>query len=135
MLADEYADIARRMGKQSVVAPPAPPQMECRWIFFDSGCNLLTPAAHGIIQAMADHIIREKPALVKCVGHTDSVGSAPDNLLLGQQRALVVRSWLYLRQVPVNLIVCVSEGSRSPMVATAPGVSESANRRVEVVLE
>lgn len=132
MIADDFADIARRLNRVGKAPPPAP---SCSIIYFEPKANTLTPAAHTIIQQMAEHIIRVKPVAVRCIGHTDAVGDPTDNQVLGMQRALIVRSWLHLRGVSANLVTCFSEGPRKPRVPTASGVSESENRRVEVVLE
>lgn len=132
MIADDYVDIARRLNR---VGKDPPPALSHSIIYFESKANTLTPAAHTIIQQMAEHIVRVKPVAVRCVGHTDAVGDPTDNQVLGMQRALIVRSWLHLRGVPSNLITCISEGSRKPRVQTAQGVSEGENRRVEVEME
>ena len=132
MIADDYTEIARRLRQSGKAAPPAPP---CSIVYFDSKANTLTPAAHSIIQQIAEHILSVKPAAVRCIGHTDSVGDPTDNQVLGMQRALIVRSWLHLRGVSSSLTTCISQGSRQPRVQTAQGVSEGENRRVEVVLE
>lgn len=132
MIADDYAEIARRLRQSGKAVPPAPP---CSIVYFDAKANTLTPAAHSIIQQIAEHIISVKPAAVRCIGHTDSVGDPTDNLVLGMHRALLVRSWLHLLGVPSSLITCISKGACQPRVQTASGVSESENRRVEVVLE
>lgn len=132
MIADNFADIARRLGMVGKEPPPAP---SCSIVYFDSKANTLTPAAHSIIQQIAEHIVRVKPAAVRCIGHTDAVGDPTDNQVLGMQRALIVRSWLHLRGVPSNLITCTSQGARQPRVPTAQGVGEGENRRVEVEME
>lgn len=132
MIADDYREIARRLNR---VGKEPPPALSCHIIYFDSKANTLTPAAHDIIQQIAEHIIRVKPTAIRCIGHTDRVGDSTDNQVLGMQRALIVRSWLHLRGVPANLVTCTSEGAQKPRIMTPQGVSESENRRVEVVLE
>ncbi len=135
MIADKYADIARRMGKPTVVAARVPEQIPCRYVWFDSRSAVLSQAGVAVVVEMATHILAKKPAKVIITGHTDLVGDPADNEQLGRYRAMITRSWLSIHKVPLDIMHCVSEGSRCPMVATAQGVSESANRRVEVVLE
>lgn len=132
MIADDYREIARRLNRAGKEPPTAP---SCSIVYFDSKANTLTPDAHSIIQEIAEHIIRVKPNVVKCIGHTDTVGDPTDNQVLAMQRSLIVRSWLHIRGVPSNLITCISKGACQPRVQTAQGVSEGENRRVEVVLE
>jgi OOP family OmpA-OmpF porin len=132
MIADNWGDIGRRLKKIGKAEPPPLPRSR---IYFESKANTLTPAANAIIEEMAEHIIRVKPDAVRCVGHTDSVGDPVDNHILGTQRAAIVKSWLHIRGVPASLIVLASEGSRQPRVPETPGIGETENRRVEVILE
>lgn len=132
MIADDFAELARRLKRVGKEPPPALPHSI---IYFEPKANTLTPAAHSIIEMMAEHITRVKPTSVRCIGHTDLVGDLAYNNVLGMQRALIVKSWLHIRGVPAKMIMCSTEGARKPRVQTAQGVSESENRRVEVVLE
>lgn len=69
-----------------------------------------------------------------CVtGHTDKVGSETINKDVAQRRADAVAKYLVELGVPQQRIVTESLGSSKPLVVTARGTSEIANRRVEVV--
>ena len=68
-------------------------------------------------------------------GHSDLSGTAGANLRMGGQRAEAVKVWLTGRGVPGAAIAVRSLGQTKPIVATADGVSEPQNRRVEVRLE
>lgn len=69
-----------------------------------------------------------------CVnGHTDKVGPETINKEIAQRRADAVAKYLVELGVPQQRIVTASLGSSKPLVVTAAGTSETANRRVEVV--
>jgi OOP family OmpA-OmpF porin len=56
------------------------------------------------------------------------------NATLSLRRATAVRDWLAKNGVPVASIVVVGRGERDPVVATADGVAEPNNRRVELTV-
>lgn len=69
-----------------------------------------------------------------CVtGHTDKVGPETVNREVAQRRADAVAEYLVKLGVPQQRLVTASLGSSKPLVVTAPGTSEIANRRAEVV--
>jgi hypothetical protein len=56
------------------------------------------------------------------------------NDTLSRQRAEVVRRALVARGIAADNIVVVGRGKREPIVATADGVAEARNRRVEILV-
>lgn len=75
----------------------------------------------------------ESKAKICVTGHTDKVGSEAVNKDVAQRRADAVAKYLVELGVPQQRVVTASLGSSKPLVVTAPGTSEIANRRVEVV--
>ena len=66
-------------------------------------------------------------------GHTDSVGGAAYNALLGLQRAAAVRAWLVGNGVPVENVYVRSCGSSMPLApTTGDRDQQKLNRRVEI---
>ncbi len=72
-------------------------------------------------------------ATICVTGHTDKAGPETINKQVAQRRADAVAKYLVELGVPQQRIVTASLGSSKPLVVTAPGASEIANRRVEVV--
>jgi hypothetical protein len=72
---------------------------------------------------------------VTVTGYTDTSGSANYNLELSQRRAEVVANELERDGVPATDIVTVGRGEENLLVATADGVREPRNRRVEIVVQ
>jgi hypothetical protein len=66
-------------------------------------------------------------------GHTDTVGGAPHNLKLSQDRARSIAAWFRKRGVKIP-IAFEGFGETSPAVQTADQVDEPRNRRVDYIL-
>ena len=69
---------------------------------------------------------------VVVIGHTDKVGTDAINDPLSRQRAEVVRNALLARGIAADKVQAIGRGKREPVVATAEGVAEARNRRVEI---
>jgi outer membrane protein OmpA-like peptidoglycan-associated protein len=67
-------------------------------------------------------------------GHTDTTGSAAQNVALGLKRAHTVRSLLVNTGIDPSSIEVVSHGESELLVRTADDVFEARNRRVEITL-
>jgi OmpA-OmpF porin, OOP family len=67
-------------------------------------------------------------------GHADRSGSPQYNQRLSQRRADVVAAELVRQGVNRSDIGITAYGESRPLVATADGVREPQNRRVEIVL-
>jgi OmpA-OmpF porin, OOP family len=67
-------------------------------------------------------------------GHTDNVGSQEANLVLSQQRAEAVVSYLTSQyNVAPSRLEAVGKGQDDPLVETPPQTPEARNRRVQVI--
>jgi hypothetical protein len=86
-----------------------------------------------IAEAAEDYRQGGRPQ-VSVVGYTDTSGSAAYNLELSQRRAEVVADELEREGVPSADIVTLGRGEEALLVATADGVREPRNRRVEIVV-
>ena len=67
-------------------------------------------------------------------GHTDSRGSAEDNLYLSQDRADAVRRYLISRGVPKEVLSAEGFGLTRPVDTNATAAGRAHNRRVEFVI-
>jgi len=65
-------------------------------------------------------------------GHADRSGSDAYNVALSQRRADSVKGYLSAHAIPAGVISTEAFGESRPRVATADGVREVQNRRVEV---
>jgi len=67
-------------------------------------------------------------------GHADRLGPAAGNIRLSEARAEAVRRALVAAGVPAARISVIGFGETYPRTVTADGVSDAANRRVEIVI-
>jgi outer membrane protein OmpA-like peptidoglycan-associated protein len=109
--------------------PPAPKVFT---LYFVEGTTQITPDS----QATLDELRRLVTAAsdVQITGHTDTTGDAASNDKLSVDRAIQVRAALVQQGLPVSNARVTGRGERELRVPTPDGVSEPANRRVEVII-
>jgi outer membrane protein OmpA-like peptidoglycan-associated protein len=69
---------------------------------------------------------------IEVAGHTDNAGSEKDNLLLSQQRAQAVKSYLVGNRIQADRIKVAGYGSSMPTAGNDTEEGRAANSRVEV---
>jgi outer membrane protein OmpA-like peptidoglycan-associated protein len=109
---------------------PPPPRVFT--LYFVEGTSALTPESAATLAELRQAITPASE--VQITGHTDTVGDAASNDKLSLDRAAEIRSALVAQGLPVANAKVTGRGEREPRVRTADGVSEPANRRVEVIL-
>jgi hypothetical protein len=117
------------------VAPPEVQGGGHYLVTFGLDQTTLTQQDRRVIAQAADDYRRTGAARVTVTGYTDTSGSATYNLGLSQRRAEIVADELEVNGVPATSIVTIGRGEENLLVATADGVSEPRNRRVEIVVE
>ncbi len=119
-----------------VEAAPAQPTVPNNYIvFFDYDSARLTPEAERIVTAAAMNAQQAGATTLEVGGHADRSGSTQYNLRLSQRRADVVRKALEAQGISGDQVVVMAKGESEPLVATADGVREAQNRRVQVILK
>jgi outer membrane protein OmpA-like peptidoglycan-associated protein len=116
----------------ALAARPLPPQQFT--LYFVEGKDEFTDESKRAFDSVFTEIARRPVPDVLVIGHTDRVGTDAFNDALSRQRAEVVRRALLARGVAAENIVVVGRGEREPIVATADGVAEARNRRVEILV-
>ena len=125
---------------QSVIAPAqqvaAPAPGEERVIIFFAWDR---PVVDGDAAARLDALVtslRQSPGVaLELAGHADRSGPAASNLRSGRARAEAVRAYLVAKGVPEARMSIVTHGEARPLIATADGVREPQNRRVEILVQ
>lgn len=74
-------------------------------------------------------------ATVDIIGHTDNVGSAPTNLILGQGRAESVMQTLYKYGSTSGKITATSKGETEPVAENESEEGRKSNRRVQIIIK
>jgi outer membrane protein OmpA-like peptidoglycan-associated protein len=113
-------------------ARPLPPQQFT--LYFVEGKDEVTDESKRAFDGVFTEIAKRPVPDVLVIGHTDRVGSDAFNDALSRQRAEVVRRALVARGLATENIVVIGRGEREPIVATADGVAEARNRRVEILV-
>jgi len=130
-----YQSSAQELQSQfgaALAARPLPPAQFT--LYFVEGKDEFTAESKKIIDEVFDEIARRPVPDVVVIGHTDTVGSDAFNDPLSRSRAEVVRSALIARGIARDRVVATGRGEREPAVATADGVAEPRNRRVEILV-
>lgn len=98
---------------------------------FANASHALNQQALNKVNALAQtyQIAKNEIKQITIKGHTNSIGSDKNNLLLSHNRAASVRSALLQQGIPSNLIRIHGFGETKPMTGTNP--TAPINRRVE----
>jgi len=104
-------------------------------VIFASGKSALLPGAQNQLTQVYDALVTKKERKVTIEGHTDSQGSSSSNLVLSQQRADVVRSFIISRGYPADLIRAQGIGEDRPVADNANAEGRANNRRVEIIVD
>jgi peptidoglycan-associated lipoprotein len=75
-----------------------------------------------------------KNVYVEIQGHTDSTGTKPINVRLGEERAEAVRLFMNQQGVPLNRMSSISYGEDSPVAPNNTRPGRAQNRRVVVIV-
>jgi len=103
-------------------------------VMFDSGSRNLSPGALSRLDSVAATINRYADADVIVKGHTDSQGPEDANMRLSEDRAVMVKNHLVLKNVDVRRITTLGFGESQPMATNATPEGRAMNRRVEIEL-
>jgi len=103
-------------------------------LYFVEGKEEFTDESKAMVNTVFAEIASRPVPDIVVVGHTDSTGTDQVNDALAQRRADSVKAQLVQRGVTAASIEAISRGKRDPAVATASGVSEARNRRVEIIV-
>jgi hypothetical protein len=118
---------------QAVAAPPQTVQAPSFMVFFDWDRSDLSAQAVDTIRQAAAAYKSNSGARVTAIGHTDTSGPNDYNMALSLRRANTVKAALVREGVPAAAIDATGKGEEGLLVATADGVREPQNRRVEIL--
>ena len=111
----------------------APDTRKVFLVFFDCDTHNITPKGQQVITLAAQQYKADGSVRLQVTGYTDLSSSAGYNQQLSERRADAVANALELLGVAPSDMVVTGRGMNDPRVPTAPGVSETQNRRVENV--
>ena len=108
-------------------APTAPAPM---MIFFDSGGTEIRREWEPVLDEAAK--AAAAGTRLRLTGHTDRPGSDAVNRRMSLKRAQIVADALVARGVSRAALTIEGDGEAAPFIATADGVREIQNRRVDI---
>ena len=103
-------------------------------VYFDFDSQSLSSGARATISAAGNEANRIAATEFSVTGHADRAGSKEYNTALSLARAAAVRDGLVALGYAAGNISLAGRGESEPAVATADGVRERANRRVEIII-
>lgn len=102
---------------------------------FFTNSSVLIPSSKKDLEQLGIYLLENQDVKAKIIGHTDNVGNANSNLLLSQNRAESVKTYLASLGVNSSRIKAIGKGSTEPKTPNDTDEGRLMNRRVEVELE
>lgn len=115
---------------ETLSATPLPPVKFV--LYFLVGSDELTPESKKVVEKVFTEIKNRPVPDIVVVGHTDRVGTVPDNDRLSAARAQKIQAELVRQGIAAENIQAAGRGEREPLVPTDDEVAEPKNRRVEI---
>lgn len=103
-------------------------------IFFDWGKTSVSQDGAATLDKVAAILLQPGAGTARIEGHSDRSGSFAANRRSALQRAAAARDYLVRRGVAPARIAIATMGEQAPFIATADGVREPQNRRVDVMI-
>ena len=128
---ESAASVRRRFGSLLAAQPARPVSFV---VYFATGGDDFTAESLKVLEQVRDALRGRAVPEITVIGHTDRVGSVPDNDALALQRAMAVRVRLLRAGIGNDNIEVVGRGEREPLIVTADEVVEPRNRRVEIAI-
>lgn len=105
-------------------------------VLFDFDSDALRQSAAATLDQLVALLERNRPRVMRVIGHTDSVGDPAYNQGLSERRARSVQVWLSTRLgAAAPTMVVEGSGERRPLAPNDTAENRARNRRVEVLLE
>lgn len=125
------SDVDQTFSGALAAQPPAPVSFV---LYFVTGSTRLVPSSDDDLKKLFDAVAARQTVEIQVTGHTDRVGKVTDNDRLSLRRAQTIAKMLTVQGIKTSRVLAVGRGEREPLVKTADEVSESRNRRVEVIV-
>ena len=101
-------------------------------VHFESGKSSLTKDSYAEMKELLEFMKLKKLVVIEIAGHTDNVGQPEDNLLLSQQRAESVRSYLITNGIEPVRVIAKGYGESQPTATNDTEAGRQINRRTEI---
>lgn len=130
---DDKTAVQAHYGDLLAAQPPRPRTFTINFEF-DSATQL-APESAATVADLKKALAKWPTPHLTVVGHTDLAGTQDFNDRLSLQRAQSVASFLIRSGIPAQQIEIAGRGKREPLVHTADGVPNQANRRAVITIQ
>lgn len=103
-----------------------------RTIEFETGNATLTVPGRQVLDLLAPVLQRLSGRSFEVTGHTDALGSRPQNIALSAARADAVKSYLVGKGLPAEAIATSGAGPDRPVATNESADGRARNRRIEL---
>jgi OmpA-OmpF porin, OOP family len=103
-----------------------------RTIEFETGNATLTGSGRQVLDLLAPVLLRLTGRNFEVTGHTDALGSRPQNIALSAARADAVKRYLMVKGVTAESIATAGVGPDRPLASNDTAEGRSRNRRIEL---
>jgi OmpA-OmpF porin, OOP family len=100
---------------------------------FDTGKANIKPESEPVLAEIVKLLNSQPGWRMRVEGHTDNVGVKAANLVLSQQRAAAVVTWLVAQGIVPARLTSQGFGDTEPIVDNSTDAARAQNRRVEIV--
>ena len=114
-------DFVKEQGQKTIIYFP-----------YNSTKEIKNKAIVSYMDAVVNNMKNHPDINILIVGHTDNVGNAVSNKLLGLKRANRIKNWLIRKGIDAKRIITKSEGKNQPIADNATPEGRQKNRRVEI---
>ena len=105
-------------------------------IFFKSNSAEISETSNALLTEIADVILRNPQVTsIEIQGHTDGLGTPEANLVLSQNRADAVRTWLINAGVAADRLTATGYGDNRPLMPNITERARALNRRVQFMIK
>ena len=105
-------------------------------VYFDSGKSTLKQESYKELNELFEYLNLKNDIIIEVSGHTDSIGNDDANMILSENRAKRVKTYLLSKGISENRIFIQAYGETRPIASNDNANGRSLNRRIEVkVLE
>lgn len=105
--------------------------LEGKIVEFESGSNVLTPLGRSVLDELLPVLKSLNGKTLQVIGHTDAEGVRTSNVILSNQRALAVKSYLVEKNLLASTILTQGLGPDRPLVSNDTPEGRARNRRIE----
>ena len=102
-----------------------------RIVEFQVGSATLTPEGQKLLNEVADILPQLSSEKIQIIGHTDSTGNRPTNLVLSQARSDAVKRYLVEKGFPDVRFEAIGVGPDQPVASNSTTEGRAKNRRIE----